>query len=88
MLDAARAIDDRLRAAGAATAFYAFGHTNVARDVPLRDGPAQSPLPQRGHLVDDAQGRATGVGRPPVLHRDRAWQRSAADRAAARLGAE
>lgn len=40
MLDAARAIDDRLRAAGAATAFYAFGHTHVARDVPLRAGPA------------------------------------------------
>jgi hypothetical protein len=88
MLDAARAIDDRLRAAGAATAFYALGHTHVARDVPLRDGPASHRYLNAGTwstMRRDGQPESGdrlcfieiehGNGRPPIA-RLRGWEPS------------
>jgi hypothetical protein len=88
MLDAARAIDDRLRAAGAATAFYAFGHTHVARDLPLRDGPAGHRYLNAGAcstMRSDGQRESGdrlrfieiehGNGRPPIA-RLRGWEPS------------
>jgi hypothetical protein len=78
----------RTRRCSPATAFYAFGHTHVARDVPLRDGPAGHRSLNAGPwstMRRDGQPESGdrlcfieiehGNGRPPIA-RLRGWEPS------------